>query len=58
MKILLPPLDGLLSPIPQLSQDFDSSSELGALFQRLAYLGFDLIARAQCGCQAVARDLV
>lgn len=58
MKILLPRLDGLLNPIPPLSQDFDSSSELRALFQRLAYLGFNLIAGAQCGCQAVARDLV
>lgn len=58
MKILHPPLKGLLTPIPQLSLGFDSSSELRVLFQRLAYSGFEPIARAQCGSQPVVRDLV
>lgn len=58
MRILYPLFSHLLIPPPWLSQDFDSRPELRALFQRVACSGFDLIARAQGGCQPVVRDLV
>lgn len=37
MKILHPPLNHVLIPVPWLNQDFDSSPGLRALFQRVAY---------------------